>query len=101
MKKRYAKGMNLKNVLIVGAGEMGKSVAEKLSQYKDLGFVVKGFLDDERDMDEIVDVDGGIPVLGPLSQLEIHGILSDTHFLKTQERALPVAFVRWIVRSMR
>jgi exopolysaccharide biosynthesis polyprenyl glycosylphosphotransferase len=49
---------------------MGKSVAEKLSQYKDLGFVVKGFLDDERDVDEIVDVDGGIPVLGPLSQLE-------------------------------
>jgi exopolysaccharide biosynthesis polyprenyl glycosylphosphotransferase len=70
MKKRYAKGMNLKSVLIVGAGDMGKSVAEKLSQYKDLGFVVKGFLDDERDVDEIVDVDGGIPVLGPLSQLE-------------------------------
>jgi len=70
MKKRYAKGMNLKSVLIVGAGDMGKSVAEKLSQYKDLGFVVKGFLDDERDVGEVVDVDGGIPVLGPLSELE-------------------------------
>jgi exopolysaccharide biosynthesis polyprenyl glycosylphosphotransferase len=70
MKKRYAKGMNLKSVLIVGAGDMGKSLAEKLSQYRDLGFVVKGFLDDERDVDEIVEVDGGIPVLGPLSKLE-------------------------------
>ena len=70
MKKRYAKGMNLKSVLIVGAGDMGKSVAEKLSSYKDLGFVVKGFLDDERDVGEVLDVDGGIPVLGPLSELE-------------------------------
>ena len=70
MKKRYAKGMNLKSVLVVGAGDMGKSVAEKLFQYKDLGFVVKGFLDDERGVGEIVDVDGGIPVLGPLSALE-------------------------------
>ncbi len=70
MKKRYAKGMNLKSVLVVGAGDMGKSVAEKLSQYKDLGFVVKGFLDDDRSEGEVVDVDGGIPVLGPLSELE-------------------------------
>ncbi|UCE39993.1 MAG: undecaprenyl-phosphate glucose phosphotransferase [Candidatus Aminicenantes bacterium] len=70
MKKRYAKGMNLKSVLVVGAGAMGKSVAEKLSQYKDLGFVVKGFLDDDRRKGEEVEVDGGIPVLGPVSDLE-------------------------------
>ena len=70
MKKRYAKGMNLKSVLIVGAGDMGVSVAGKLSQYKDLGFVVKGFLDDEQSVGEVVDVDGGVSVLGPLSELE-------------------------------
>jgi exopolysaccharide biosynthesis polyprenyl glycosylphosphotransferase len=70
MKKRYAKGMNLKSALIVGAGKMGKTVAQKLSQYKDLGFVVKGFLDDERKEGELVEVDGGIPVLGSLSSLE-------------------------------
>ncbi len=70
MRKRYAKGMNLKNVLIVGAGEMGRSVAQKLSQYKDLGFKVRGFLDDEVEEGEVVDVDGGITVLGPLSKLE-------------------------------
>jgi exopolysaccharide biosynthesis polyprenyl glycosylphosphotransferase len=70
MKKRYAKGMNLKSVLVVGAGDMGKSVAEKLAQYKDLGFVVKGFLDDDRSKGDMVDVDGGLPVLGPLSDLE-------------------------------
>lgn len=70
MKKRYAKGMNLKSVLVIGAGDMGKSVAGKLSQYKDLGFTLKGFLDDDLEAGEVVDVDGGIPVLGPLSDLE-------------------------------
>lgn len=70
MKRRYAKGLNLQNVLVVGAGEMGKTVAQKLSQYKDLGFVVKGFLDDEKKSGERVDVDGGIKVLGPIKDLE-------------------------------
>lgn len=70
MKKRYAKGMNLQNVLIVGAGEMGKAVAQKLSQYKDLGFTVRGFLDDEKKPGEIIRVDGGFRVLGPIKELE-------------------------------
>jgi exopolysaccharide biosynthesis polyprenyl glycosylphosphotransferase len=70
MKRRYAKGINLKSVLIIGAGEMGKSVGQKLFQYKDLGFVVKGFLDDEREEGEWIDVDGGVKVLGSLGKLE-------------------------------
>jgi len=70
MKRRYAKGLNLQNVLIVGAGEMGKSVAQKLFKYKDLGFVVKGFLDDEKQTGEEIDVNGGAKVLGPLSELK-------------------------------
>lgn len=70
MKRRYARGLNLQNVLIVGAGEMGKTLAQKLRQFKDLGFVVKGFLDDEKKAGETVDVDGGVPVLGSLNDLE-------------------------------
>jgi len=70
MKRRYAKGLNLQNVLIIGAGEMGKTVAQKLSQYKDLGFMVKGFLDDEKKPGEEIPVDGGIKVIGPLKDLE-------------------------------
>lgn len=70
MKRRYARGLNLQNVLIVGAGEMGKTIAQKLSQYKDLGFVVKGFLDDEKRPGEKIDVDGGIEVLGSINDLE-------------------------------
>jgi len=69
MKRRYARGLNLKSVLIVGAGEMGEEVARKLSHYKDLGFALKGFLDDEKKAGETVSVDGGIPILGTVSEL--------------------------------
>jgi len=70
VKKRYAKGYNLKNVLIVGAGKMGKVVAQKLVHYKDLGFIVKGFLDNELKEGVDVQINGGIKVLGPVSALE-------------------------------
>lgn len=70
MKRRYARGLSLQNVLIVGAGEMGRAVAQKLFRYKDLGFVVKGFLDDEKKPGEIIEVDGGVKVLGPIGELE-------------------------------
>lgn len=69
MKRRYARGLNLKNVLIVGAGEMGKTLAQKLFQYRDLGFVVKGFLDDGRAAGDVLDVDGGVKILGRLDDL--------------------------------
>lgn len=70
MKHRYARGLDLQNILIVGAGEMGRTVAQKLSHYKDLGFVVKGFLDDEKKRGEKIDVNGGFEVLGSLSDME-------------------------------
>jgi len=70
MKKRYSKGLNLQNVLIIGAGKTGVSIAQKLARYKDLGFVVKGFLDDNKSPDAMIDVDGGIPVLGQIQDIE-------------------------------
>ncbi|MGB8952705.1 MAG: undecaprenyl-phosphate glucose phosphotransferase [Candidatus Aminicenantales bacterium] len=69
MKRRYARGLNLQNVLIVGAGDMGKTVAQKLSQYKDLGFVVRGFLDNEKGPGDVIEVDGGVKVLGAIEDL--------------------------------
>jgi exopolysaccharide biosynthesis polyprenyl glycosylphosphotransferase len=70
MKRRYAKGINLQNVLIVGAGEMGLAIAQKLSKYKDMGYHVKGFLDNTRKKGENIPVDGGMKVLGRIDQLE-------------------------------
>lgn len=69
MKRRFARGYNLRNVLVVGAGEMGVAVAQKLYQYKDLGFVVKGFLDNHKPAGMLLPVNGGVPVFGPVSEL--------------------------------
>ncbi len=69
MKRRYAKGLNLQSVLVIGAGEMGKAVAQKILVYKDLGFRLKGFLDDERPVGEKIEIDGGVEVLGRIRDL--------------------------------
>lgn len=69
MKRRYAKGLNLQNVLVVGAGEMGRAVAQKVIVYKDLGFRLKGFLDDDRPVGEKVEIDGAVEVLGRIEDL--------------------------------
>lgn len=70
MKRRFARGLNLQNILIIGAGEMGRTLAQKLREYKDLGFVVKGFLDDEHPVGEKIPLDGGLEVLGKISDLD-------------------------------
>lgn len=70
MKRRYSRGLNLQNVIVVGAGEMGVAVAQKLFQYKDLGYVVKGFLDNERKAGEEIRIDSGaVRVLGRIEDL--------------------------------
>jgi exopolysaccharide biosynthesis polyprenyl glycosylphosphotransferase len=69
MKRRYARGLDLQRILIVGAGKMGATIAQKLSQYKDLGFEVKGFLDDEKKKGEFIPAGEGIEVLGPIKDL--------------------------------
>jgi exopolysaccharide biosynthesis polyprenyl glycosylphosphotransferase len=69
MKRRFKRGLNLQNVLIVGAGEMGLTVAQKLLQVKDLGFVVKGFLDNDLPPGDTVPVDGGVAVLGRVEDI--------------------------------
>jgi exopolysaccharide biosynthesis polyprenyl glycosylphosphotransferase len=78
MKRRYARGLNLTRVLVVGAGDMGKSVAQKLAIYRDLGIRVIGFVDEDLSPGTIVETAGDLRVLGPLSGIgrliEEHGI---------------------------
>ena len=70
MKRRYARGINLQNVLVVGSRRDGRFVAQKLYQYKDLGFVVKGFLADERKAGDMIRIDGEfVPVLGGIDDI--------------------------------
>jgi len=69
MKRRYSKGLNLQNVLIIGTGKTGRAVAQKFFEFKDLGFRVIGFLDDNRKPGETIDVNGGVKVIGPVDDL--------------------------------
>jgi exopolysaccharide biosynthesis polyprenyl glycosylphosphotransferase len=69
MKRRYARGLNLTRVLVVGAGDMGKSVAQKLAIYRDLGFRVAGFVDDDAPVGTVIETAGDLRVLGTLSEI--------------------------------
>ena len=52
----------VKNILIVGAGQDGKLIAEEIQSRPELGMKVVGFLDDR--MNTIAEEDSSIPILG-------------------------------------
>jgi len=65
LERRWRAGIGLKRVLIAGAGDLGRMVADRILQHRELGYQVVGFLDDRAGGDHI----GyrGLPLLGPLS----------------------------------
>jgi exopolysaccharide biosynthesis polyprenyl glycosylphosphotransferase len=50
--RRMSDGVGTRNVLIVGAGTLGRQVARTLERERHLGYVVKGFLDDVPQSDD-------------------------------------------------
>ncbi len=66
LERRWRAGIGLKRVLIAGAGDLGRLVADKLLEHRELGFMVVGFLDDRASGDHI----GyrGLPLLGTLTE---------------------------------
>ena len=44
VRKMQGRGMNLRKVLVVGAGELGQRVVRKLNLYPEIGFSVTGYL---------------------------------------------------------
>ena len=57
-----ANGYNLRHVLIVGSGDLAKSVARKVAEHPGLGFVVRGFLSERRE--EVGAIVEGARVIG-------------------------------------
>ncbi len=51
VKQRVARGYGARNVLIVGAGRVGRALAQHLNENKQLGYIVKGFLEENRNGD--------------------------------------------------
>ena len=66
LERRWRAGIGLKRVLIAGAGDLGRLVADKVLEHRELGFKVLGFLDDRANGDHI----GyrGLPLLGTLGE---------------------------------
>jgi Undecaprenyl-phosphate glucose phosphotransferase len=65
LERRWKAGIGLKRILIAGAGELGRVVAEKILQHGELGYQIVGFVDDRAGGDHL----GyrGLPLLGTLS----------------------------------
>jgi Undecaprenyl-phosphate glucose phosphotransferase len=64
LERRWRAGIGLKRILIAGAGDLGRLVADRILQHRELGYQVIGFVDDRAGGDHI----GyrGLPLLGTL-----------------------------------
>jgi Undecaprenyl-phosphate glucose phosphotransferase len=47
LRSRRRRGKNLRRILVVGAGAIGREITERLVAHRELGFEVVGFLDDD------------------------------------------------------
>jgi hypothetical protein len=68
LRRRWREGRGLKRVLIVGAGELGGLVADRILEHGELGFKLVGFIDDRAATSDTIG-HRGLPVLGEISQL--------------------------------
>jgi Undecaprenyl-phosphate glucose phosphotransferase len=64
LERRWRAGIGLRRILIAGAGELGRVVADKILEHRELGFQIIGFVDDRAVGDHL----GyrGLPLLGTL-----------------------------------
>ena len=65
LERRWAAGVGLRRILIAGAGELARIVADRILEHRELGYQIIGFVDDKALGDHL----GyrGLPLLGPLS----------------------------------
>src|SRR5580765_473684 len=64
--RRWKSGIGLRRVLIAGSGELGRIVADKIIEHRELGYQIAGFVDDKAAGDHL----GyrGLPLLGTIDQ---------------------------------
>jgi Undecaprenyl-phosphate glucose phosphotransferase len=66
LERRWRAGIGLKRVLIAGSGELGRLVADKILEHRELGYQIVGFVDDRPGGDHL----GyrGLPLLGSVDE---------------------------------
>jgi Undecaprenyl-phosphate glucose phosphotransferase len=65
---RWRRGEGLRNILIAGAGELGRTVADKFIDNQELGFRVAGFVDEQHRGE--FGGHRGIPILGSIDDIK-------------------------------
>ncbi|KPJ65843.1 MAG: hypothetical protein AMJ43_09855 [Coxiella sp. DG_40] len=81
LRKLIREGFHNINILIVGAGAVGKMILEEIREQPHLGFRIVGFLDEHKE--DFVD---GIPVLGKLADF---AVIVRKHFIDEVIVAIP------------
>ena len=68
LERRWRAGIGLKRILIVGSGELGRLVGDKIIEHRELGYHIVGFVDDRAGQDHL----GyrGLPLLGTCAQID-------------------------------
>jgi len=66
LERRWIAGIGLRRVLIAGTGDLGRMVADKILEHRELGYQIVGFVDDRAGGDHL----GyrGLPLLGTLAE---------------------------------
>ena len=66
LERRWLAGVGLRRILIAGAGDLGRVVADRILEHRELGYQLVGFVDDKAGGDHL----GyrGLPLLGSLSE---------------------------------
>jgi Undecaprenyl-phosphate glucose phosphotransferase len=66
LERRWRAGIGLKRILIAGAGDLGRLIADKILEHRELGYQIVGFVDDRAAGDHL----GyrGLPLLGTLEE---------------------------------
>ena len=67
LRRRWRAGIGLKRVLIVGAGDLGRMVADRILEHGELGFKLVGFVDDRAADGDAIGY-RGLPLLGTIQQ---------------------------------
>jgi Undecaprenyl-phosphate glucose phosphotransferase len=66
LERRWRAGIGLKRILIAGSGELGRLIADKIIEHRELGYQIVGFVDDKAAGDHL----GyrGLPLLGTIEE---------------------------------
>jgi Undecaprenyl-phosphate glucose phosphotransferase len=66
LERRWRAGIGLKRILIAGSGDLGRLVADRILEHRELGYQIVGFVDDKATGDHL----GyrGLPLLGTIDE---------------------------------